>query len=159
MASMERVRDFLSQKRLAFVGVSRQPKDYSRALFREFGARGYDAVPVNPAIGEIEGQRCFARVQDIEPVPDGVVLLTSPAVTEQVVGDCIQAGVKRIWMCRTVGKGAVSARAVGVCEAHGVSVIPGECPFMFLKGDYQQGGGWVHRLHGFVKKLTGSYPN
>jgi len=54
MASMERVRDFLSQKRLAFVGVSRQPKDYSRALFREFGARGYDAVPVNPAIAEIE---------------------------------------------------------------------------------------------------------
>ena len=68
MASMERVRDFLSQKRLAFVGVSRQPKDYSRALFREFGARGYDAVPVNPAIAEIEGCRCFARVQDIEPV-------------------------------------------------------------------------------------------
>jgi hypothetical protein len=88
-----------------------------------------------------------------------VVLLTSPAVAEQVVGDCIRAGVKRIWMCRTHGKGSVSAQAVGVCEAHGVSVIPGECPFMFLKGDYQQGGGWVHRFHGFLKKITGSYPN
>ena len=38
MASMERIEDFLSwKKRLAFVGVSRQPKDDSRALFREFG--------------------------------------------------------------------------------------------------------------------------
>jgi hypothetical protein len=36
---MEQIRDFLSQKRLAFVGVSRQKNDYSRALFREFGAR------------------------------------------------------------------------------------------------------------------------
>jgi predicted CoA-binding protein len=159
MASMERVQDFLSQKRLAFVGVSRQPKDYSRALFREFSARGYDAVPVNPAIGEIEGQRCFGRVQDIEPVPDGVVLMTSAAVAQQVVSDCIQAGVKRIWMCRTTGKGSVSAQAVGECEAHGISVIPGECPFMFLEGDYQQGGGWVHHFHGFLKKITGSYPN
>jgi len=159
MASMERVQDFLSQKRLAFVGVSRQPKDYSRVLFREFVARGYDTVPVNPAVGEIEGRRSFARVQDIEPVPDGVVVLTSSAVTDEVVGDCIRAGVKRIWLCRTHGKGAVSAQAVGECEAHGISVIPGECPFMFLKGDYQQGGGWVHRFHGFVKKITGSYPN
>ena len=82
MVSMERVRDFLSQKRLAFVGVSRQPKDYSRALFREFCARGYDAIPVNPAVAEIEGRRSFARVQDIDPVPDGVLVLTSSAVTE-----------------------------------------------------------------------------
>ena len=159
MASMERVQDFLSQKRLAFVGVSRQPKDYSQALFREFCARGYDAVPVNPAVAEIEGRRSFARVQDIEPVPDGVVVLTSAAVTEKVVGDCIQAGVKRIWMVRTGGKGSVSAQAVGECEAHGISVIPGECPFMFLGGDYVQGGGWVHHFHGFVKKITGSYPS
>jgi len=159
MASMERIQDFLGQKRLAFVGVSRQPKDYSRVMFREFGARGYDTVPVNPATAEIEGQRCFARVADIEPVPDGVVVLTSPAVTDQVVADCIQAGVKRIWMCRSYGKGSVSAQAVGECEAHGISVIPGECPFMFLKGDYQQGGGWVHHFHGFIKKITGAYPS
>lgn len=158
MASMERVRDFLSQERLAFVGVSRQPKDYSRALFREFCARGYDAIPVNPAVAEIEGRRSFARVVDIDPVPDGVVVLTSPAVTEAVVVDCIEAGVKRVWMCRSVGRGAVSAKAVSVCEAHGISVVPGECPFMFLEGDYAQGGGWVHHLHGALKKMVGAYP-
>jgi len=159
MSSMAAIRDFLGQKRLAFVGVSRQPKDYSRTLFREFGARGYDALPVNPAVGEIEGQRCFASVREIDPVPDGAVLMTSPAVTEQVVGDCIQAGVKRIWMCRTGGKGAVSDQAIKDCEAHGISVIPGECPFMFLEGRYQQAPGWVHHFHGFLKKITGSYPN
>jgi predicted CoA-binding protein len=159
MTSMARVGDFLSQKRLAFVGVSRRPKDYSQALFREFCARGYDAVPVNPAVAEIQGRRSFARVQDIDPVPDGVVVLTSAAVTDKVVGDCIQAGVKRIWMCRSVGKGSVSAQAVGECEAHGISVIPGECPFMFLEGDYVQGGGWAHHFHGIVKKITGSYPS
>ncbi len=82
-------------------------------------------VPVNPAAGEIEGRRSFARVQDIEPAPDGVVVLTSSAVTRDVVDDCILAGVKRIWMCRTAGKGSVSPAAVGACQAHGISVIPG----------------------------------
>jgi len=158
MASMEQVRDFLSQKRLAFVGVSRQPKDYSRSLLREFDARGYDAIPVNPAAEEIEGRRCYAHVQEIEPPPDGVVVLTKSAVTRQVVDDCIRAGVTRIWMCRTGGQGSVNEQAVGACQAHRISVIPGECPFMFLEGDFVQGGGWVHRVHGFVKKITGAYP-
>jgi len=159
MASMQQIQDFLSQKRIAFVGVSRQPNDYSRTLFREFDARGYDPVPVNPAVAEVEGRRCYAHVQEIEPAPDAVLLLTSSTVTRQVVEDCIQAGVKRVWMCRTAGKGAVNAAAVGACQAHGIAVIPGECPFMFLQGDYLQGGGWVHHLHGFVRKITGSYPN
>ena len=48
MSSMQMIQDFLGQKRLAVVGVSRQPKDFSLALFREFRKRRYDAVPVNP---------------------------------------------------------------------------------------------------------------
>jgi len=127
-------------------------------VFREFCARGYDAIPVNPAVSEIEGHRSFAGVRDIDPVPDGVMVLTSSAVTDSVIGDCIQAGVTRIWMCRTTGKGAVSRQAVAACEANGISVIPGECPFMFLDGDYVQGGGWVHHLHRLVKKIAGSFP-
>lgn len=159
MSSIAAIRDFLGQKRLAFVGVSRQPKDYSRMLFREFGARGYDAVPVNPAVQEIEGQRCFASVREISPAPDGVVLLTAPAMTGQVVGDCVEAGVKRIWIRRIGRKDAASDSALKECQARGITVISGECPFMFLEGRYQQGGGGVHHFHGFLKKITGSYPN
>jgi len=75
MASMERVRDFLSQKRLAFVGF-RGSRRIIRGRCSRVGARGYDAVPVNPAIAEIEAAVASPRA-DIEPVPDGVVLLTS----------------------------------------------------------------------------------
>jgi hypothetical protein len=47
----------------------------------------------------------------------------------------------------------VSADAVKFCEANGIAVIAGECPMMFLSG-----GAWFHRLHGWLKKITGSYP-
>jgi len=150
---MERVRDFLGQKRIAVVGVSREPKDFSRSLFRELRERGYDAVPVNPDAREIEGQPCFARIGDVQPPVDGALLMTSPAVTEKVVHDCADAGVRRVWMYRGGGPGAVAPAAVQFCESNGISVVPGECPFMFLP-DTQ----WFHRFHGFVKKITGSYP-
>jgi predicted CoA-binding protein len=153
MTSLDLINDFLQQKRFAIVGVSQQPKDFSRTLFHEFVERGYDPVPVNPAAQEIDGRRCFARLQDISPPVDGVLLMTSPTVTDVVVRDCAGAGVQRVWMYRAAGKGAVSAEAVEFCESKGMSVIPGECPFMFLPG-----GSWIHRFHGFVRKISGAYP-
>ena len=153
MTVMERIKEFLGLKRFAIVGVSQRPNDFSRTLWREFRQRGYDAVPVNPAAGELDGQPCFARLQDIQPAVDGVLLMTSPGVTDAVVRDCAEAGIKRVWMYRAGGKGAVSGDAVRFCESNGISVIPGECPLMFLPG-----GSWFHHFHGMVKKITRSYP-
>jgi predicted CoA-binding protein len=153
MKEMERIQEFLGTKRLAIVGVSQQPKDFSRALFREFRGRGYEVAPVNPAAQEIDGQRCYARIQEIQPPVTAVLLMTSPAVTDAVVRDCAEAGVERVWMYRAGGKGAVSAEAVGFCESRGIAVIPGECPLMFLPD-----GAWFHRFHGWVKKIAGAYP-
>ena len=91
MTRMENVRDFLAQKRFAMVGVSRQPKDFSRALFREFQTRHYQPVPVHPDVTEIEGVRCFAHLRDIQPPVDSVLLMTSPTVTDVVVRECVEA--------------------------------------------------------------------
>lgn len=153
MAQMATVRDFLAQKRFAFIGVSRQPKDFSRALFREFQSRKYEPVPVHPEVQEIEGVRCFARLADVQPPVDGVLLMTSPSVSNILVQECVRAGIKRIWFYRAGGAGAVSPEALATCESNGIAAIPGECPFMFFEGTM-----WIHRLHGLVKKIAGAYP-
>jgi len=150
--TLEIIEDFLAQKRIAMVGISRQPKDFSAMLFEELCRRGYDVVPVNPGASEVLGRPCFARVQDIHPPVDGVLLMTSPAVTEAVVEDCAAAGVCRVWMYSAGGQGAVNAKAVEFCGAHGIQVVPGECPFMFFPHN------GFHLIHGFVRKITGSYP-
>lgn len=153
MTVRERIDDFLAQKRIAMVGVSRAEKDFSRSLFREFVKRGYDIVPLNPAVAEVEGRKCFARLDQVQPAPDAVLLMTPGKVSEQVVQDCAAAGVKRVWLYRATGQGAVSEQAIDFCEVNGIEVIPGHCPFMFLPGT-----AFFHRFHGFLTKLTGSYP-
>lgn len=153
MSSLERIREFLGQKRLAIVGVSQQPGDFSRALYREFRNRGYEVVPVNPAATEIEGELCFANIRDVQPPVSSVLVMTPPAATETVVRDCAGAGVARVWMFRGGGQGAVNPEAVRFCEANGIAVIPGECPFMFLPR-----ASLIHRFHGFIRKISGSYP-
>jgi uncharacterized protein len=154
MSAMSTIHDFLAQDRIAVVGVSHNPKDLSRTLLNELRHRGYDAVAVNPDLNDVDGRPCFAHVQDIQPGVDGAILMTSPGVSEQVVHDCAQAGIMRVWMYRAGTKGgAVSDEAVRFCESKGIAVVPGECPFMFLPGT-----GWFHRAHGFIRKITGGYP-
>ena len=46
---------------------------------------GYHTVPVNQAAQEIERRPCFARVQEIQPPVDGVVVMTSPTLAGAVV--------------------------------------------------------------------------
>jgi predicted CoA-binding protein len=89
------------------VGVSRRPEDFSRLLFREFLDRGYDTVPVNPDTEKVEGRACFARLADVQPPVEDVLLMTAPAVTDCLVRECAEAGVKRVWMFRGTGRGAV----------------------------------------------------
>jgi len=152
-ASLEVIEDFIAQKRIAMAGISRDPANFSVKLFEELSRRGYDVVPVNPNTAEVQGRRCFARVQDIRPPVEGVLLMTSPEATEAVVNDCAEADIRRIWMYRATGKGSVDAKAVAFCKEQGIRVVPGECPFMFLPD-----AAGFHRFHGFIRKITGRYP-
>lgn len=153
-ASLEIIEDFLAQKRIALAGISRNSASDSRRLFEELRERGYDVVPVTPNAAELEGQRCFRRVQDIEPPVQGVLVMTSPEVAETVVNDCVEAGIRRIWLYRgATGEGSVSERALAVCKERAIAVVAGQCPFMFLPGS-----AGVHRFHGFVRKIIGRYP-
>jgi len=151
--SLEIIQDFLAQQRIAMVGVSRSPSDFSVSVFKELCRRGYDMVPVNPNAKEVLGRKCFVCVQDIEPPVDAALLMTPPQATEAAVRDCAEAGIRRVWMHRGGGAGAVSEKAVLFCKEHNIRVVPGECPLMFLPQS-----GSLHRLHGFLRKITGRYP-
>jgi predicted CoA-binding protein len=146
------INEFLGQKKIAIVGVSRNPRDFTRMLYTEFRRRGYDVVPINPAISEVDGTRCYASVQDAKPI-SAALLMTPPEITERVAEDCIAAGVRHLWMYRATGKGAISEEAAKKCREKGMNVISGECPFMYFPQP-----GFIHRAHGWVKMIVRSYP-
>jgi predicted CoA-binding protein len=147
------IADFLAQRRIAVVGVSRDPKDFSRGLFRELARRKYDVVPINPSVSQIEGMLSFSQVQDLRPPPDGVLIMTPPQAALQVIRDCAEAGVRRVWLHRGAGTGAVSEEAVALARDLGIAVVAGACPYMFLPGT-----GMVHRAHGGLLKLLHRHP-
>ena len=147
MSLRQEIADFLGRKRIAVVGVSTEAAHFSRGLFKEFVARGYDVIPVNPKAQEIEGRRSFASVRDVDPRPEAVLIMTPAGHTDAVVRDCADSGVDSVWMYLAGGKGAVSASAVAFCQERGMHVIPGECPFMFFENCK-----FPHSWHGWLRK-------
>lgn len=138
------VQDFLSQKRIAVVGVSDKRDTGCNLAYRKFKEAGYTVSAVNPRISTFEGDPCYPDLQSIPERPDAVFILASPKVTDQIVGQCVDMGVKHVWMhCMlgtkpglAAGMTSVSADAVQKCRENGISVIPGACPNQYLHPDF-----------------------
>ena len=45
--------------------------------------------------------------------------------------ECVDLGIKHVWMHRGHGAGSVSATATPYRREHGITVIDGGCPLMF----------------------------
>lgn len=147
------IESFLSLKRIAFAGVSRDAKHFSRMLMTEFRKRGYEVIPVNPHCDSMDGLACFERVSAIHPAPEGVMVLTAAPQSASVVEDSARAGVKHVWLYRAVGAGSLSGEALGLAQASGMDTVAGECPFMFFEKP-----GFPHNIHRAWRSITGSLP-
>jgi predicted CoA-binding protein len=148
VSSLDEARAFLDAKRIAVVGVSRNPKDFSRMVFAELARRGMDVVPVNPALAEVDGRRAFPWVAEVAPAADAALLMVPPARAAESVRDCLAAGVRRIWFHRGAGAGSASDEALALCRAAGVEPVQGLCPFMVLP----HAALLPHRLHGWFRR-------
>ncbi len=124
--------EFLAERRVAVTGVSRHPKGHgSNAVYQRLRSRGYEVFAVNPNADEVEGDRCYHDVGSIPGGVGAVVIATSPEHADATMRECVELGVKHVWMHQGPGAGSVSATAAGYGREHGVAVIDGGCPCMF----------------------------
>ena len=125
--------EFLAQERIAVAGVSRTRQDAANVIYKKLRDTGHQVFAVNPMADEVEGDVCYPNMQAIPGGVDGAVIVTKPELTEQIVQDCAEAGVSRVWMHNnTFMPSSVSETAVQFCRDNNITVIDGGCPMMFL---------------------------
>jgi predicted CoA-binding protein len=153
----QRVEDFLAQKRIAVAGVSRDNSRHpvGNLIFKRLKTTGHEVFPINPYMQTFEGEPCYPDVEAIPGGVDGVVVITKPGATEQIVRQCGEAGVQRVWMHQSFAAGgtSVSPAAVDYCREHGISVIAGACPMM-----YGPGADFGHTCMRWIMGFTGQLP-
>src|ERR1700674_2772868 len=131
VSAPESVAMFLQGRRIAVAGVSRQPNQAANSVFRKLRGAGYEVFPIIPMASEVEGGRCYSDVGAVPGQVDGVVIATAPDIAVQIVRQCSDHGVRRVWFHRSFGNGSVSEEAVRECGERGIDCIVGGCPLMF----------------------------
>jgi uncharacterized protein len=123
MSTADPLTDFLAQRTLAVVGVSREPGKWGTVVFRDLRSKGYTVYPVNPQMETLDGAEVFASLRDLPEPVGGVVIVTQPQVTLDIVREAADLGISRIWM----QQGAESPEAIALCEEWGISVVHSVC--------------------------------
>lgn len=119
----EKFKRFLSGQNFAVAGSFRKKSKYAYQVLRKLLNKDKRVYPVNPSGGQVEGLKVYKRVGDIPGDLDSVSLVTPPQVTEKIVRECKEKGVRHIWM----QPGAESKEAVRFCKDNDIEVISQAC--------------------------------
>ena len=148
MTSIKQIEEFLAAEPVALIGVSRNPKKFGYAAFKELKEKGMKIIPVNPHATEILGEKTFPDIKALPSDVRGVIIMTKKDQTVSVIRAAREKGVKNIWIQQM----ADSPESNKELEGSDINYISGECILMHYKPN------GIHKFHGKLKKFFGRFP-
>ncbi|MCW9066034.1 MAG: CoA-binding protein [Ignavibacteriaceae bacterium] len=149
MTSKKLVEEFLTQKKIAVVGVSRKKTKFGNMIYKELNQKGYQVYPINPNMDAFEGNACYPDLLSLPEKVDAVVINVPPVQTEKVVKEAKEAGINKVWL----QQGSQSEAAIKFCEENGIDYVSNECILMFAHPS-----AFIHRAHKWVWGVLGKLP-
>jgi len=148
MVTLKQIEEFLASEPIAMAGVSRNPKKFGFAAFKELKEKGMNIIPVNPYAEEIHGCKVY---KDIKSLPDnvrGLIVMTGKDQTASVIRDARSRGIKQIWIQQM----AESKEVLNELEGSDINYITRECILMHYKPHS------IHKFHAGLKKFFRRFP-
>jgi uncharacterized protein len=119
----ELIQEFLAQKRFAVVGATDNPQKYGHRIYQTLKDHGYEVYPVNPKLKELEGNRCYSNLAEIPVKVDVVDFVVPPNITEEMLKQCKELGLNRIWL----QPGSENETVIAFCLENNLKLIHGVC--------------------------------
>ena len=114
---------FSSQHVIAIVGASNNPAKYGCKVLADLQGAQWCVIPINPKGGTILGLTAYPSLLQVPQKIDGVVFVTKPEVTEQVLLDVRQKGIDDVWF----QPGSESEAAISFCEENKINYQKDAC--------------------------------
>lgn len=148
MVKLEQIEEFLASEPIAMAGVSRNPRKFGFAAFKELKEKGMNIIPVNPYAEEINGSKVY---NDIKSLPDdvrGLIIMTRKNQTAEVIKEAKLKGIRQIWIQQM----AESKEALNELEGSDINYVTKECILMHYKPN------GIHKFHSALRKFFGRFP-
>ena len=143
------INEFVTNKKIAIAGVSRDPKKFGNILYCTLRDKGYEVFPINPNAHSIDGCFCYNTVKDLPTGISELLITTAPKDTENVVKEAIEKGIKNIW----IQNGSETDSAIKLAQQNNVRLVTRSCILMYAdpKG--------FHKFHQVLARWFGKYEN
>ncbi|MEM3690724.1 MAG: CoA-binding protein [Candidatus Woesearchaeota archaeon] len=116
--------EFLDRKKtFAVVGASENKEKWGFKVYASLRNSGFKVFGVNPNCHAIEGEKCYPNLKSLPEKPDIVITVVPPSVTEEIVKETKELGIKRVWM----QPGSESEKAIEFCRRNNISVVANSC--------------------------------
>ena len=119
----KQIQDILSMKKVAVIGMSKNPSKAAHYVPRYLSENGFDITPVNPSADEILGKKCYDSVSDIGEDIDIVDVFRPSDEVLPFVQEAIKKKPKVIWL----QEGIHNAEAEGLARDAGIAVVFNRC--------------------------------
>ncbi len=110
-------------KRIAVIGASDNPEKYGHKIFKSLLNAGFNVIGININGGETLGKKLYRSISDLDIIPDIVLTVVAPEITEKIVEECFLVGVKEIWM----QPGSESDNAINKAKKLGIKTTSNAC--------------------------------
>lgn len=114
---------FSSKNTIAIVGASNNPDKYGHKVLADLQSAGWHLIPINPKAEIILGLKTYPSILQVTEKIDAVVFVTKPEVTEQVLLEVKQLGIKDVWF----QPGAASGAVIAFCKSNDINYINDAC--------------------------------
>ena len=119
----EQIRDILSLKKVAVIGMSKNSSKAAHYVPKYLSDNGYDIIPVNPTTEEILGKKCYDSVSKVDEEIEIVDIFRPSDQVLPFVQEAIKKKPKVIWL----QEGIHNAEAEELARKHGIKVIFNRC--------------------------------
>ena len=148
MVTLKQIEDFLGSGPIAMAGVSRNPKKFGFAAFKELKEKGLNVLPVNPNAEEIHGSKVYHNIKSLPDDVKGLIVMTNKQQTAGVIREAKEKGIKNIWIQQM----AETKEALQELEGSGINYITKECILMHYKPHS------IHKFHAAIRKFFRLFP-
>jgi len=121
--SDEQIRDILSLKKVAVIGMSKHSSKAAHFVPKYLSDNGYDITPVNPTAEEILGKKCYNSVSEIDEEIEIVDIFRPSDQILPFVQEAIKKKPKVIWL----QEGIHNSEAEELARKVGIKVIFNRC--------------------------------
>lgn len=129
MKSVDEVKvEMLKKKKWVVVGVTKDQDKFGYKIFKRLKDKGFLVYGVNPKYDEIDGEKIYKSILEIDDDIDCVSMVVSPKISLKVIDEIVKSKINYVWF----QPGAFDEEVLDKSKQNKLEIVYFDCVYVDL---------------------------